>query len=356
MAEEFDKNQEATPFKLAEARKKGQIGKSVEFPQFFGLLAMFSAMIILMGGSVAFVIHYTAWWIESSHVLAKDVFVAGNFAATYMTDLSFLILPVLLAGSISVILATIVHIGPVFSFFPLKPDLNKLNPVKGLKKIFSRRTLVEFVRVILKICIFSLVAYLIWDYKGHLLMASNHATLSSLFINFQNIFITLTFAFLLVFFFFSIFDLWFSKKEFARQMRMSTRDIKDENKRREGDPEIKAKRKKALRELLTRSASTKNVKDSDVIITNPTHIAIALKYRPSDMVLPSVVAKGQGRVAANIRSQAKKYGIPIIRKPLLARELMKSARIGDSIPEDKQISVANIYRWVVAMPNSKVFN
>ena len=353
MSDEMNKNTEATPFKLAEARKKGQVSKSTELPQFFSLVAMIGTLFVVLGGISGFIAYHTGWWIASAHLMSSDMFFTNLISSLYIADLSGMILPVMLAGSIAVIVSTIVHIGPLFSLYPMKPDFSKMNPVKGLKKIFSRRTLVDLVRVLIKITAFSWVAYLVWQHKTPEVLTSNHASMGHLLAVWKSAFFTLAAALLGVFLVFALFDLWFSKKEFARQMKMSTREVKEENKKREGDPEIKSKQKRNLKELLNRSASTKNVKDSDVIITNPTHVAIALMYRPKTMALPTVVSKGRGLLAAHIRAEAKRYGIPIVRKPELARALLAEVRIGDPIPVEKQNAVASVYRWLLAMPNSK---
>jgi flagellar biosynthetic protein FlhB len=161
-------------------------------------------------------------------------------------------------------------------------------------------------------------------------------------------------TFLAVFALFAIFDLWFSKRDFARQMRMSRRDLKDEYKRREGDPEIKAKRRRAQVEFLKRLGALGRVKDSDVIVTNPTHVAVALRYRHGQMPLPVTVAMGRGFIARAVLAIARRHRIPIVRKPALARALLKYGSPGAPIPYDRQLEVATVYRWVITLPGCKV--
>lgn len=356
MADEMDKNHDATPFKLMEARRKGQVARSSELPTFFSLLAMLATLIAMLGASAALVATKTAWWLESAHAQANDMSYLWNSLIAYVSDLVRIVLSIVIAGLLATVVATFVHVGPVFSGFPMKPDFTRLNPAKGFKKVFSRRSLVDLVRLIAKVIAFCWVAYVILDYKKVTFLTPNHASAYYVLANWKDIFQSVAYAALGVFLVFAVFDIWFSKGEFARQMKMSSRDVKDESKRREGDPEIKAKRKRILAELLKNASSVRNVKDSDVVITNPTHVAIALQYRPDTMAVPIVIAKGGGFLAANIRQQARRHGIPIIRKPALARALLKQVNLSHPIPEDLQMSVAGIYKWVVSMPNNRVFN
>ncbi|VUD61795.1 Flagellar biosynthetic protein FlhB [Thalassocella blandensis] len=357
MSEDLDKSEDATPYKLQEARKKGQVGKSTELPSFFSLLAMISVIVGSISYMASKISISVSWWLSNSHYLASNKVQVFEFVKAFFADVLMLLAPVVIAGVIAAVVANIVHVGVIFSFHPIKPDFSKINPGKGLKKIFSRKSLVELVKLVAKMLLFVSVAYAVWSSNSSLILNSNHASANYLLLSWNKFFVTFVYSLLAVFLISSVFDLWFSKKDFARQMRMSKRDVRDEIKRREGDPQIKSKRKKVISELLTKSASTKHVKDSDVIITNPTHVAVALQYRPNKMVLPIVLAKGKGLMAADIRRRAKQYNVPIVRKPELARALLKEVRIGDPIPEEMQTKVANIYRWVLALPiKNKVFD
>ena len=354
MAEELNKNEDATPYKLQEARKRGQVARSLELPSFFSLLAMSAVLIATVASVGSLVANYTAWWLGNADFLAQDNarLIAGfsNFVA--MTAIG--IAPIIFSGVVAAVVVSVISTGPVFSMHPITPDFSKLNPAKGFEKIFSRRALVELMKLIVKLGLFIGVAYLVWGAVASYVLNPNQASLTYVLAVWHKVLFKLTYALLGVFLISAIFDWWYSRKDFSRQMKMSTRDVKDEVKRREGDPEIKAKRKRIVAELLKAATSVKNVKDADVIITNPTHVSIALQYRPSSMVLPVVISKGRGVVAAAIRVYARRYGIPIIRKPELARQLMKTTKIGMPIPVDKQKPIASIYRWVVSIPGNKV--
>ena len=163
-------------------------------------------------------------------------------------------------------------------------------------------------------------------------------------------------AMLIVFLISAIFDLWYSKLDFSKQMKMSQRDVKDEHKKREGNPEVKAKIKRNQSELLAKLSNVQNIKDADVILTNPTHVAVALKYRPNSMAVPIVLTKGRGMIAKIITRQARKHNIPIMRKITLARALERKVKVGAPVSNEEHQEVAKIYNWVVSLPNNKVFS
>ncbi len=356
MSEDMNKNEEATPHKLIEARRKGQVSKSQELSSFFSTMGMLVTFIAIMGSSLSYITHHTAWWLKNADVMSQDNSVLWKNLLVYLQGLSFIVLPIILTGVILSIVATLVHIGPLLTFYPLKPDFKKLNPITGLKKIFALKSLVDVVRMLLKITAFISVAYMVLRSGFSKVLSSNVSSIYYLLQLWASTLVTLIFAMLAVFLLFAVFDLWYSKREFAKQMRMSIKDIKDEHKNQDGNPEVKGKRKEAQKELLSKSTSINHVKDSDVIVTNPTHVAIALMYRPMSMALPVVVAKGQGLFASSIRNEAKKHGIPIVRKPELARALLKSIKIGNPIDKEQQTQVADVYRWVITLEKNKVVN
>ncbi len=356
MADEMDKNHDATPFKLMEARRKGQVAKSMELVSFFSLLAMLAVMVSSLEESTGFIASKTAWWLESAYESARESSHLWQNLVAYISELAHVLLSIVVAGIIAAIVATIVHVGPMFSGFPLKPDFSRINPAQGFKKIFSLKSLFDLLRLVLKVIVFCWVFYLVIDHKKADLFSPNHAGMDYLLVNLQDTILLMIYAALGVFLVFAVIDTWYTRKHFSRQMRMSMRDIKDEVKRHDGDPQIKAKRKRVLSELLKNAANIRNVKEADVVITNPTHVAVALKYRPDSMAVPIVIAKGQGLIAKSIKYQARKYSVPVIRKPALARALLKQVGVNNPIPAELQLGVAGVYRWVISMSRHRVFD
>jgi len=354
MAEDFDKSEDATPFKLDEARKKGQVGRSTEFAGFFSLCAIVIGLYLFVGDLARIFAATATKWISSAHTIAGDLSLLSVHAGDDTASIIRVIGPILFLGVAASVLAGFVHVGVVFSLFSLKFDFSKLNPAKGLKKIFSRKSLVEIVKLALKLATFGYVAYLIWASYYPTLFGPGLKSLSVRLEDWLSLLGVLLFSILLVYFVFAVFDLWFSKKEFSRQMRMSKRDVSDEHKRQEGDPEVKSKRKKSQRELLKKVEGLANMAEADVVITNPTRFAVALKYRSKSMALPVVVAKGGGVLAKLIRRRALKLGIPIHRRPELARLLNRRVGIKEVILSETQVEVAEIYRSVMQLPHCKV--
>ena len=354
MADEQNKSEEATPFKLEEARRKGQVSKSVEFTGAASLGVALVTLFAIVPATAESVCDAIAYWLLHAGSTATDFHstheLMGYLSSPYISLYLTVSISALLAG----VVAYYLHAPPVLSFEPIKPQLSKLNPVSGFKRIFSRKTLVEFFKTIFKFSFFIL---------GICFVLSKEV-MSELYIDKSTMFAVLTswyrsaqffagFLFSIIFVF-AVFDLWHTRKDYSRQMKMSTRDVKDEYKRRDGDPEVKSRRKKNQSELLAKLASTRSVNDADVVIVNTTHFAVALQFRPEKMILPVVLSKGGGLLARVIIARARKENVPVLRRPRLARSLVKDVSIGAPINEVHRKDVVAVYRWIVSLPNNKV--
>lgn len=354
MSDTQDKSEEASSFKLEEARKKGQVARSPELLSFlmvFTFLVVFAASAYQLARVVA---EHAHWWLGNADQLGRSwgyLMEQGGYSVRLV---AVKLLPLLAALILMAILANLFVSGPVFSTTPLKPDFKRLNPIAGLKRMFSRKMFVEFIKVLVKGLLFALVLYYVFQSMAPRLLES--ATLSPLSLpeSAKQLLMQLGYALLAVMAVAAAFDLWYSRKDFARQMRMSRREVKDEYKRREGDPEIRARRKGTQQELLKKAAALSKVGEADVVITNPTHYAVALQYRPATMRAPVVLAMGRGLMAHRIMQLARRQGVPVMRRPPLARLLHALADINAPIPDSAHTDVARVYRWVLAMPGNKV--
>jgi flagellar biosynthetic protein FlhB len=236
----------------------------------------------------------------------------------------------------------------VFSVEPVKPDFSRINPAEGLKRLFSMRSLHELVRSVVKLSVLA-VAGVVWGshhtadfipasalgpagllHLGVTLLGSLMALIAGCFV---------AFAFI---------DWSFSRWEFLRKMRMSRREVEDEHKEREGDPRIKARLRELRMELSKRSRSVSRVKDADVLLTNPTHYAVALQYAHGRMPAPMVVAKGAGELAQRLRAEAQRCGVPVVQHAPLTRALFAAVEPDGYVPESEFAQVARILRWVYA--------
>lgn len=295
-------------------------------------------------------------WLKNANQMAGSPAMIGGFLKLFVTDMLKSLGMVFLFGAIAAIVFSLLHAGPVFSFEPLKLDLSKLNPVNGLKKIFSKKGLFEILKLVLKLVFIGVVMIFIWNQIKNSILYPDTYSISSVLLEWKSAFTLVVTCFLMLFFVFALFDLWFTKKDFANKMRMSTRDIKDEYKRKEGDPEMKHKRKKGMFSLMKNIMGLSQLKNADVVVTNPTHVAVALQYRAETMALPKLITKGKGFLAQLIIRRAKFYGIPVVRVPPLARSLFKECEVNSPISLEQQYEVAKIYRSIIKMQGTKVFN
>jgi flagellar biosynthetic protein FlhB len=252
---------------------------------------------------------------------------------------------VVLAASAGCLMQT----GVVFSLEPLRVDFNRLNPATGLKRLFSMRTLFDGARACVKLVVLSLVAWLalrslLPQFHG-IAVLSAAAFLRTLVDDVAGLGLKMALALVAL----GLVDLAYTRAEFARRMRMSRRELKDEFKNREGDPRIRSRLRELRRELLKRSLALKNTRSADVVLTNPTHYAVALRYVHGEMDAPRVVAKGAGQLAAAMREIAARHHIVVVQNPPLARRLFREAGIDEYLPAAFHGEVARIIVWVLAM-------
>ncbi|MEM9101495.1 MAG: EscU/YscU/HrcU family type III secretion system export apparatus switch protein [Pseudomonadota bacterium] len=341
-----DKSEKATPFKLKEAHKKGQVAKSMEVNSFLSLLVFTACFLALSASMGESLVHELRRIFLSAGQLSFDQTIVENWLANMLVNSFASFSPLFLALVVTAVLATILQTKPVFSTFPLKPDFKRLHPVQGFKKIFSLKTLYELFKSLFKLLCFGVLIYwgVNWLTNETITLYQKNPWLT--FSHLLSLFAVVAFTILGILLPIALVDLLFTRWEFAKKMRMSRREVKDEYKRREGHPEVKSKQKEIQRELLKKATSLGQVKDSDVIITNPTHFAVALKYDPKKMIAPTIVAMGRGPLAWKIKKLAFKYRKPVVRNPKLARRLYRLGNLEQPIPNETYGECAPIFRWV----------
>ena len=339
-----EKTEPATPKKREEARKKGQVVKSREVSSvavllcamtvfYFGGGWMFSRMTdtvsSLLAKSSQVVLEQ-----ENAHTLFWEIF------EKYVITLAPLLLLVAFVG----IFSNVAQHGFLLTGEPLMPKLSKLDPLSGMKRLFSLRALVELLKSILKIAIIGTVAYfMLTDEMDKIpaLIALNTGEILSFF---GAVSLRLGFYTCLVLIVLAGLDYTFQRWQHERDLRMTKQEVKDEYKQREGDPMVRSRIRSAQREMAMRRMMDA-VPEATVVITNPTHLAIAVKYE-AGMHAPMVVAKGAGHIAARIREIAAEHDIPIIEQKPLARAIYKQVDIGGYIPSELYHAVAEILAYV----------
>ncbi len=343
--EDQDKTEQATPFKLKEAKRRGEVAKSLEFNSFIIILGMLGVLVVWSKQMITGLLNTNRAIFSHSH----KVDFTANSVVIYFADIlgsAFTIMgPFFVGMMILAVLMNILQTGPTFSMFPITPDFKRLNPATGFKRVFSKKMIFEAIKSVIKLAIFGSIIYVIISSlipAISTLLNTNPDTYAKHLINLS---IKLVFALLLAVFVVAMIDLVYTRIAFGKKMMMSRREMKDEVKRREGDPQIKQKMKEVQREAANRTQSIKRVPDADVIITNPTHLAVAVKYDKTKSASPYVLAKGAGSLAEKIKLLARKHNVPIIENKPLAREIFYSTDINQNISASLFSEIARVLVW-----------
>ena len=352
--QDLDRNQQATPYKLEEARKRGQIARSPDA----ATLAVLVAAMLMAYATLPTALRGMASLLAKSLAvvpgLTDDPAAAASFIGQQLRQALGVMAPLLFAVAVcSVLVGLLQSGGLIFSTTPLKPDFTRLNPVQGLKKLFSVRLLYEAAKNSLKLLALAGVAYLalhaLLPNALQLLGLPGKALLFRLTDSMGGLMAKLCavlFAFMLV-------DLLFSRWDFMRNLRMSRREVEDEHKNREGDPRIRNRQREIRLQFLKAARAVRKVPEAQVVITNPTHVAIALKYEHGVTPAPLVVAKGAGVLARQIRRAANRAGVPIVHSPRLARALYKEVPQDGYVPEAWYPPVARILVWLRSLRDAR---
>jgi flagellar biosynthetic protein FlhB len=354
MAEsDHDRTEPATPYKREEARRRGQVAKSLDTNSFFILAAALAAVTLwgarmLAEGGRAF-----QGLLSMAGSLSFDPVTLNRWGGAVMRDTLYGLTPLLLLVVAAGLVANFVQMGPIFSAHPLKPDFQRINPVQGFKRIYSGKALFEMAKSLFKLVLFATVAYsVIADLLPSALALSSHDP-KDLPVRILGDLKSLAFELILALLVIALLDLAYVRWEYAKKLRMSRREQKEEVKRREGDPHIRAKRRDLQREAAKRSGALRRVPDADVLITNPTHLAVALQYQRGRALAPRCLAKGAGETALHMREMAARCGVRIIEQRALARALFDQVEIDALIPESLYEPVARVYAEIAGRPNIK---
>jgi flagellar biosynthetic protein FlhB len=340
-----EKTEQATPKKRQESRKKGEVAKSQELPGAFIMFITF-LFLLLYGGfmkdrlialfSISFH-EYMLWDATQSNVIV----IFGEL----LNETLVLLAPILVTTVVIAILGNYMQIGFLVSADPLKVKLKKLDPIQGAKRIFALRAVVEFLKSVLKFLVIGIIVFFtLWNQRMEIVALSS-LPLDQILRYIGNLTVILGITIAIILIVLAVLDYFYQKYDFEKNQRMSKQDIKDEYKKSEGDPLIKGKiREKQRRMALQRMMQ--DVPKADVIITNPTHFAIAIRYDPETMESPTIIAKGKDYVALKIKEKAKEYNIITMENKPLARALYDQVEIGQTIPNDLFQAVAEVLAYV----------
>lgn len=356
MAEEQDdsqKTEDPTSKRLDEARSRGQVANSREVNNLL-MLGVFSLSVLMFAKPAAI-----ALWGVSMPFIEQPDQVSADFE--HLVHMAWKLLGVLLlAGAVPLVLSLIAAIGAgylqfglIWSVDAIMPKLDKISPLSGMKRLFSARSLAEFVRGLLKIAVVGAVAmFLIVPEVAHLnkligmemvqLLGETEALLAKLLIGVVSIVAVIT-----------AIDIIYQRMQHMREMRMSRQELKEEYKETEGDPLVKG-RLRQLRMERTKRRMMAQVPQSDVVVTNPTHYAVALKYDQATMSAPKVMAKGLDKAAQRIRELAKEHDIPIVENPPLARGLYAACEIDEEVTPEFYKAVAEVISYIFRLKRRRL--
>lgn len=341
--QEQDRTEPASPFKLDEARKRGQVAKSLDVNSALMMLGMLLVMMLWADD---------AWhrlailWVDLLQLAASDPHLSLaelSMLGPIASALAIMLAPIAVAGIVISIVSNLIQTGPILSAFPIKPRFERINPIAGFKRVFNKRMLFEAFKSVLKLLLLGGIAayFFVSIWQSLPLLQSTTPAWQSAWLgeHTQALLFRLTLALVIV----ALLDWLWSRFQFAEQMKMSRREQREEVKRREGDPLIRAKLRELQRENLKQARSMGRVKDADVIITNPEHVAVALRYVRGEMSAPQVLAKGADHWAAAIRKLAAEHQVPIVERRPLARALFAQAQLDSAIPAETFLEVARLY-------------
>lgn len=351
-----EKTEPATDKKLKDAREEGKVAKSKELTASFDLIVLFLVIKIFIsyiGGNLLSIFEFVYTGIAEFvgiNEAGLTTVAVSSFLLKIILKWMLIVLPFFVLGIAITLLISIIQVGWTVSAKPMEPKLDKFNPINGFKRIFSKDSLFELFKSIVKIAVIILVAYnSIKKNKNDLFILYDIplkqalALIGSIIVNTG---LKISFVYLVV----GLADFAYQKHKFSEDMKMTKQEVKDEYKNSEGDPQIKGKQKQRMREASQRRMM-QDVPKADVVITNPTHLAIALKYDAEVSQAPIVIAKGEDYVALRIKEVAKANNIAIVENKPLARMLFSNVDIGAEIPPELYQSVAEVLAMIYKANN-----
>ncbi len=338
-----EKTEQPTPKRLRDSRNKGQIAKSQDVTTAVLMVTVFATIAVLW-----------PWYLRELKelMLLPAAFIAQPFAQAFqqlayavLVKSILLSLPVVAAGFLAGLAGSFLQVGPLLSFEPVKPELKKLNPFDKAKQIFSVKNFIEFLKSALKVIVIGVIVTLILRSTVNSLTRIPYGGETALLASLGPVMKALAINVCLAYVAIAGFDYFFQKYQHIKQLKMSKDEVKREYKESEGDPLIKGKRKQLHQELMANS-QVQRTRKATVVVTNPTHLAIAIYYEEKDNALPVVLAKGEDHVAKRMIAAARVEGIPVMQNIPLARAIYADVPVERYIPSDLIDPVAEVLRWV----------
>lgn len=341
-----EKTEPATAKRLKDARSEGKVAKSKELDSAFGLIVLFLCLKIFISnvGERLLSVFYFVYENMADFTLSTEGHLSSKEMAGLLQEIIIqwllTVLPFFLFGFAVTFLVSLIQVGWEVSTKPMQPKLSKINPLNGFKRIFSKETLMELLKSILKLGIIGVIIYTSLKDRLNDIFLLYDLTLEQAIVMAGTLIIDIGIKISFVYLVLGLADYIYQKRKFSEDMKMTKQEVKDEYKNTEGDPQIKSKQRSKMMEV-SRRRMMQDVPNADVVITNPTHLAIALKYDAEIKGAPIVVAKGEDYLAARIKEIAKENGVEVVENKPLARMLYQ-VDIGAEIPPELYQPVATI--------------
>ncbi len=351
-----EKTEEPTAKKLSDARNDGKVAKSRELDNAVGLLLLFVLLQVTMsnlGGGMLRL--FETFYNRIPEILDENA--SGMTARSVsrivqraLVDAFWMVLPFFAVGFLAMFVVNLLQVKWKVTTKPLKPDFKKFNPINGFKRFFSKDSLVELIKSFAKIILITWMAYsAVADDTRQLLLLYDMNLMQAIMLV-GSIILNAGMKISIAYFIIGIIDYIYQKWKFKDEMKMTKQEVKDEYKNSEGDPQIKGKQRARMREASQRRMM-QDVPKADVVITNPTHYAVALKYDAEQSQAPVVLAKGADHLALQIKEKAKEADIEIVENKPLARMLYANVEVGEEIPPELYQTVAEILAAVYRLKN-----
>lgn len=347
-----EKTEKPTQKKVKDSREKGQVLQSREINSAFVLLAAFATLYILSSYISSSIRGFTVFIFEN-YLNIDYMLTYGSVNRLYLLSINTIFRIAFPIGVICLVIGVLcsyLQVGYLFTTKTLAPKLNKLNPIEGFKKLFSIKSLVELVKSLIKII---LVGFLVYRYvisQINTLLSTIAMEVDATIITIVSVTVNIALRAGIALLAIAILDYLFQKYDYEKNLKMTKQEVKEEYKQTEGNPQIKSKIKEKQRQMSMRRMM-QDVPNADVIITNPTHFAIAIKYDSNKFEAPKVVAKGQDLIAQNIKKIAIESNIPVVENKPLARTLYELVDIDEFIPPDLYEAVAEVLAYVYQLNN-----
>lgn len=348
-----DRSEAATSYKLKEAQQRGQVSKSQE-ATFAAILAAFVLVLYSVGASISGqelrlmrqVFDHADRMDWSSDAMSAWMFSVLSSSMVFLT-------PLFLAIALAAIIANLAQVGAIFSFKPVTPDFDRINPANGIKRLFSLTLIYNAGKSVIKLLMLTWVLWLVLVNVFPRMFTLGQINVRAHASLVMGELPPMLFKMLLVILVLALLDVGYTRWDFSKKMRMSRREVRDEGKQREGDPRIRSRLRQLRAEMLKQSRAMRSLPDADVLITNPTHLAIAISYKHGSMPAPKMLTKGAGGMAKKMREVARLHHIPIVENPPLARAMYKRVKAGEYLPEDMYPMTAKILLWVYSLRKAR---